>query len=40
MKDVTCPTCGRTVKEVNYWKDIGTCRFCDINRTGEEVDET
>lgn len=30
----TCPNCERTVTEVNLWKDLGTCLFCDLNRNG------
>lgn len=33
---VTCPTCGRRVTEVNYWDDLGTCLFCDLNKRGDE----
>ena len=34
MSDRTCPTCGRSVTEVNFHQNLGTCLFCDLNREG------
>jgi hypothetical protein len=34
MKNRTCPSCSRTVKEINLNEDVGTCLFCDINAEG------
>jgi len=34
VANVECPSCNRTVTEVNFHDDLGTCLFCDVNREG------